>query len=566
MEITKEMIECVYAHIPPLRGLLVPVEDFCLKAEELYPGCGLNADNLVPTLEELYTNLRFITDYRENPDETPRAVFRLNNNRIPAVVDMRMGLQEGMRRAAAADGWADPEAAVAAVPGLGDKIARLGLRMPLEPFEVQPKLYLIGEDGRVRFAKVIDPEPQPAAAPDSGRLSALIDASIRQCAMADGWALMAKVAAHPEIRKELQEMGLRFKNAVETHFADRYEIGETLPGKENTAMTVRLRPGVAPVEGIMPEKPKKNENKPKSAFDKLTEFGLFLKYNEAIERLANKALPEKWHYGAQGVDSNKILKSYFEITFERLRYEDAVNRTNSAWSPKIRQSADGEYAIFNTGLVDKYYDPIYAFFRRNNNEKRDQKWFFLDFVCETDPLYLQQVARVFGANLPAPASYYSDSIQLIYNTDWSISAYDWEHILQERCYRFPTDLLRDVIPGFDTLKRPNGTTDFAAVAACIRDDTSVMIRMRNRVLDAVNLALKRVKWNFRTAVPIYYPKRHIISLLLPLSLTRSTHREADLALVVEATEAGAYIAHTVLTLEQAYTDARLITRLDAGWL
>lgn len=563
MDITKEMIECVYAHIPPLRGLLVPVEDFCLKAEELYPGCGLTADNLVPTLEELYSTLRFISDYRENPDETPRAVFRLNNNRIPAVVDMRMSLQEGMRCAADEDGWADPAAVVAAVPGLEEKIVKLGLKMPLEPFEVQPKLYLIGEDGRVRFAKVMETEASPVGVITSGRLTALIDASIRQYAMADGWALMAKVAAHPEIRKELQEMGLRFKNAVETRFADRYEIGETLPGKENTAMTVRMRDGVA--VGEKPEMPKKKDNKPKSAYDKLTEFGLFLKYNETIERLANKALPEKWHYGDQGVDSNKILKSYFEITFERLSYEDAVNRNNSAWSPKIKTSNDGEYAIFNTGLVDKYFDPIYAFFRRNNNEKRDQKWFFLDFVCETDTLYLQQVARVFGANLPAPASYYSDSKQLIYNTEWSI-AYDWTHILQERCYRFPTDLLRDVIPGFDSMKRPNGMTDFGAVAACINADPSVMIRMRNRVLDAVNLALKRVKWNFRTAVPIYYPKRHIISLLLPLSLTRSTHREADLALVVEATEAGAYIAHTVLTLEQAYTDARLITRLDAGWL
>ena len=68
----------------------------------------------------------------------------------------------------------------------------------------------------------------------------------------------------------------------------------------------------------------------------------------------------------------------------------------------------------------------------------------------------------------------------------------------------------------------------------------------------------------RTAIPIYYPGQKQISLLLPLALVDEDN--IDAALVLEATDSGAYIAHTILTLEMAYTNARLITRPDSDWL
>jgi hypothetical protein len=41
---------------------------------------------------------------------------------------------------------------------------------------------------------------------------------------------------------------------------------------------------------------------------------------------------------------------------------------------------------------------------------------------------------------------------------------------------------------------------------------------------------------------------------------------ADLALVVSSVEDRAYRGHTVLTLEMAYTNARLVARPDSDWL
>lgn len=73
-----------------------------------------------------------------------------------------------------------------------------------------------------------------------------------------------------------------------------------------------------------------------------------------------------------------------------------------------------------------------------------------------------------------------------------------------------------------------------------------------------------MEWNFRTSIPIYYPTRNSISLLLPLSLMNES--QIDLALVVEKTQSGNYLGHTILPLDWAYSNARLIARLDSNWL
>ena len=73
-----------------------------------------------------------------------------------------------------------------------------------------------------------------------------------------------------------------------------------------------------------------------------------------------------------------------------------------------------------------------------------------------------------------------------------------------------------------------------------------------------------MRWNYKTAIPVYFPSSEEISLLLPLSLVNE--EKIDVALVLEATQSGAYIAHTILTLKMAYNNARLIAKPDSSWL
>ena len=78
---------------------------------------------------------------------------------------------------------------------------------------------------------------------------------------------------------------------------------------------------------------------------------------------------------------------------------------------------------------------------------------------------------------------------------------------------------------------------------------------------AIDLALKRVQANYKVAVPTYY--KNEICLMLPLSLT--TPSKTDLALAIKRNTVF-YTAKTVLTLDMAYNDARLIAKPDADWL
>lgn len=81
------------------------------------------------------------------------------------------------------------------------------------------------------------------------------------------------------------------------------------------------------------------------------------------------------------------------------------------------------------------------------------------------------------------------------------------------------------------------------------------------IAKSIELAIKRVRRNYKTAIPHFYDGK--IQFLLPLCLL--TKKDADLALVVNKEEQ-VYKAHTVLTLDQAYNNARLLAKPDREWL
>ena len=98
----------------------------------------------------------------------------------------------------------------------------------------------------------------------------------------------------------------------------------------------------------------------------------------------------------------------------------------------------------------------------------------------------------------------------------------------------------------------------------LTDNSRLFLRIQNRIKDSIELARKRVRRNYKTAIPSYYPKRNSMSFMLPLCLT--DEETPDIALVVEQTPSGNYQGQTVLTLGQAYIDARLLCQLNSEWL
>lgn len=329
------------------------------------------------------------------------------------------------------------------------------------------------------------------------------------------------------------------------------------------------------------------KNKRQSAFAKMMNFAFFKSqggengWTAAIRQLAATALRENWYYGTTDPGTYPILNNYLLMTFERLLAEDKAHEGDAAWKTKIRVRTNENrdffvdrwkekvrsrvyperVAVFNTGLVDHLYEPIYAVFHSNLKAEDRHPWMFWQFVCSTDTAR-QTLTRVFGTDLPEAAHYYNSTLDLVYDVRKQIGSVNWDHII-DHCERLPVEFLRDNGPaGFDYDRLDPAS--YSRLAAAVKSTPRVYNRIKNRIEDAMDYAIKRVRWNFKTAIPIYYPGREQISLLLPLALVDEDR--IDVALVLEATGSDAYIAHTVLTLKMAYTNARLITRPDSDWL
>lgn len=281
-----------------------------------------------------------------------------------------------------------------------------------------------------------------------------------------------------------------------------------------------------------------------------------------LEKLADKALPESWDFADSPVKNHFILRQYILYTFYRLQLED-----------KVCISEEEGFAAFNTGLVTPHFDDIYACFDAVEGEK--SHWRFVDFCTAAARGIGKKLVDCFNP-LPQPASYFERKEDLLFDLEKELHT-DYEHILLDNISRLPLDFLKEECHGIADamayVEQLEGLgEDWHAKKACyqefsdfIADTPRLFNRLRNRLEDAIKLARKQVRWNYKTAIPSYFPTRNVMSLMLPLSLLQQ-EGQADVALVVELTRSGNYQGQTILTLQQAYLDSRLLCRPNSEWL
>lgn len=292
---------------------------------------------------------------------------------------------------------------------------------------------------------------------------------------------------------------------------------------------------------------------PKNALSNWTSMGDFVK---SIVTLKNIALDERWYYKTQNPKfPYPILVNYLKYTFYRLTQENGKILEND------------KYAAFNTGLVDKRYEPIYAFFQRTPNALRSHR--LISFCIAGEEREGKELIRQFK-DKPERAHYFGNVNDMLYDTRTSKPECDWNHIVIENVSRLPQAFIQDNCPAGFTIKKIDDLDYdekieyFSDLSEAISNDTKTYRNITFRLKDALDLALKRVDWNFKTAIPQYFPTHNSMSLLLPLALMDD--EVVDVALVVEKTDSGNYLGHTILPLEWAYSNARLVCRPDSDWL
>jgi cold shock CspA family protein len=258
-------------------------------------------------------------------------------------------------------------------------------------------------------------------------------------------------------------------------------------------------------------------------------FADFDDFKQTLFDLKSKAESEEWDYINNRTSGFPVLYSYINHTFDRVSNQNKIVLGNSAKENK-------QFAYFNTGLVTPYQDEIYGYFEKVPPIEKAGLWHiaqpqyeFLEF--ETD----QSRYRKYFPSTPGIATYFAEAEvrELIFDTslnDGKIIV-DREHI-KNRKNRFPIGIAN-------------------------LDDEAFF----DAIAKSIELATKRVKRNYKTAIPHFYDGK--IQFLLPLCML--TKRDADLALVVNKEE-HVYKAHTVLTLDQALNNARLLAKPDREWL
>lgn len=297
----------------------------------------------------------------------------------------------------------------------------------------------------------------------------------------------------------------------------------------------------------------------------LEQFADLGSWQDFLKKLADQALTEQWDSNQKRHGRYYVLKKYIQYTFYRLLQEE-----------KICISDDRKFAAFNTGLVNHHYDDIYACFVPNPQREKAE-WKFEAFAIaglRGKDGYGKLLTNYFNP-LPQVPKYVEKKEDLIYDLDKELLT-DYEHIIVDNLRRLPKGYLTEGCYGderamkmiAELYRNQKGSDEqkkvYTALSQYIAGNDRIFRRLRSRMEDAIEIALKRVRWNFRTAIPCYYPKGNCMSLMLPLCLEDDSRTDA--ALIVQKNPSGSYQGQTVLRLEQAYLDARLICRPNTDWL
>lgn len=326
------------------------------------------------------------------------------------------------------------------------------------------------------------------------------------------------------------------------------------------------------------------ENAPLEIYDKKDWLELWsvFDWKDIYPRVANQTLEEKWSFGER--NDYSILRNYLSYIFAHQWKEGAVGFTK-----------DRRYAAFNTGLPDKgTYKYIYAFFEKIELAPEKHSLVFTpqyrlkNFVL-SDRGGDGKILKMDIRPLPAPPQFFKARSATVWELDFNdnnqptMPGFDDTHILIQRCDRLPLEFYRRAAYGSEKLQNIlNAPTNEWAKFKEIRDFFRPLLNNKEKPSDeitqvyqelygmlerVISKAIRRLSWNWRAVVPCYNPEREETCFLLPVSFCDATRPDrAMIASIHEVDGEVVYHIHTVLPLEWAYLDARLVCRPESEWL
>lgn len=279
--------------------------------------------------------------------------------------------------------------------------------------------------------------------------------------------------------------------------------------------------------------------------------------NTFFDKLAAMAMKENWNWRntkSQGSNRNPILKSYLEFTYYHLLDED-----EKAEDKKKKIITYNGKCYFNSGLLDKHFRQIiivgdYSDMHKDIKGIGKCSWKLISNIKALDQNEAE-IAGMFEENaLPKIASYFNDYRQIVFDAKLRISLND-KHIFEDGLARGRLPKYKEKYHRFkDSIEEKE-----KLLSEISRDFDSALARTK--------LLAER---NYKLAIPQYRKETGEIQFLLPIYL--GEQEEYDIpqcALVISldnTNRVAYYKGKTILTLDMAYNNARLIAKPDIFWL
>jgi hypothetical protein len=235
-----------------------------------------------------------------------------------------------------------------------------------------------------------------------------------------------------------------------------------------------------------------------------------------LEQVAAASIPERWTYQDYNTKQrNPVLRAYLEYTFQRLKEQ---NKLMTA----------GDKVIFNTGLINLWFKEIYVISELDDNNPG--RLVNARPCLETD----REFVETFKGKRPAMATFFSRINEVIFDPDLEVITDD-QHIIDDNFERIP-----------EKYRQAMGK---AQIYSLFRS--------------AVEFAKIMARRNYKLIVPQFFHGK--IQFLMPIYLSAEFTGAPDFALALERI-GNNYRGNTILTLDMAYQNARLIATPDTTWL
>lgn len=240
-----------------------------------------------------------------------------------------------------------------------------------------------------------------------------------------------------------------------------------------------------------------------------------------LKKVEGLATPEQWSWDKNG-KSLDILQSYLTYTFIKL-----LNEKNKILEGENKTTGK-KIVAFNTNLMYRRIGDIYI-----AGEKFEYKNGYL--LKDPDIIKVEDLT-LCGINPGSllPPAYFEKITDIIFDPK--------------------REFIYDVV----------GKIDHVLTRKDERIDKDITV---GELQIAINFAKEMAKRNYKYVVPMYYPEKNRIQLLMPLYFKGEYNDEPDGVLILTPSSKGPYyIPETIIGLREAYMDARLISKPDNAWL